>query len=67
MEIFTVPVSHDTTRLPEADDAPRPGLEEQEMDILAFELWQQANCLEIEPDNDWPGEEQTLRRRASCL
>jgi hypothetical protein len=67
MEIFTVPVSQETTRLPEADDTPRPGLAEQDMDILAFELWQRANCLEIEPDGDWPGEEETLRCRASCL
>lgn len=66
MEIFAIPVSHETTRLPETDDAPRPGLEEQEMDILAFELWQRANCLEIEPDGDLP-EEETLRCRASCL
>lgn len=66
MEIFTIPVSHEATRLPEADDAPRPGIEEQEMDILAFELWQRANSLEIEPEPELQ-EEETLRCRASCL
>jgi hypothetical protein len=66
MEIFTIPVSQETTQLPEADDAPIL-LDEQEMDILAFELWQRANCLEIEPDMDLPCEEETLRCRASCL
>ena len=48
------------------DDAPPPKLEEQELDILAFELWQRASRPEP-PADEWLGEEETQRCHASCL
>jgi hypothetical protein len=49
------------------DDAPPPKFEEEELDILAFELWQRANCPKEETDEYWLGEEEALRCHSSCL
>jgi hypothetical protein len=46
------------------DDAPPPRLEEEEMDILAFELWHRACCPA--PDDECV-EEEALRSHVSCL
>ena len=49
------------------DDDPPPKFEEEELDILAFELWQRASCPESPVGEDWLGEEEALRCHASCL
>jgi hypothetical protein len=49
------------------DDAPPPPLEEQEMDILAFELWRRASCQDIAPEEEGAGTEVTVASHASCL
>ena len=66
MEILTMPMAEALAEASEWDDAPHPGIEEQEMDILAFDLWQRANRLGP-PAASEDGEEDTRRCRASCL
>ena len=48
------------------DDAPPPALEEQEMDILAFELWRRASRQDIAA-TDEPETGETVACHASCL
>jgi len=49
------------------DDAPPPVLEEQEMDILAFELWRRASCQDIVAEETATEPEETVACHASCL
>jgi hypothetical protein len=41
--------------------------DEQDLDILAFKLWQRASCPENPADDGWMSEEEALRCHASCL
>ena len=56
MAAVPIPVEEETSGTPEWGEAPPPILEEQEMDILAFELWQQASrpASEVE-EEEWLG------------
>ncbi len=68
MEILTLPMAEAMAEVSQGGDAPPPRIEEQEMDILAFELWQRA--LRVAPaaaDEDSVGDEEARRCRASCL
>jgi len=49
------------------DDDPPPKLEEQDLDILAFQLWQRASCPENPVGENWMSEEEALRSHRSCL
>jgi len=51
----------------ELADAPPPKLEEEEMDILAFELWHRGSYPELAAEEEWMGEEEASRCHASCL
>jgi len=48
-------------------DPPPPNLEEEELDILAFELWQRASRQAAAADQDCSDEEETVGCHASCL
>ncbi len=63
MEILTLPLAETLAEAAQPGDAPPVKLEEQEMDILAFQLWQRANY----PLDEWLREEEARRCRASCL
>ncbi|MBZ5584287.1 MAG: hypothetical protein LAQ30_19155 [Acidobacteriia bacterium] len=68
MEILTMPVAEVVAEASQGGDEAPPRIEEQEMDILAFELWRRANHTELAAAyEDWLGEEEALRCRASCL
>ena len=41
--------------------------DEQDLDILAFKLWQRASCPDNPVDDGWMSEEEALRCHASCL
>ena len=60
-------ISEEAAEQSQWDDAPPPKLEEQEIDLLAFELWQRANRSDTEADEYWLSEEEALRCHASCL
>jgi hypothetical protein len=44
-----------------------PKLEEQELDLLAFELWRRASCSERATDEEWSDLERAVGYHASCL
>jgi len=48
-------------------DDPPPKLEEQDLDLLAFQLWQRASCPENPVNENWMSEEEALRSHRSCL
>ncbi len=45
----------------------QPNLEEQDLDLLAFQLWQRASCPENPVNENWMSEEEALRSHRSCL
>jgi len=47
--------------------AQAPRWDQQDLDILAFKLWQRASCPENPDGEDWMSEEEALRCHASCL
>lgn len=42
-------------------------IEEQEFDLLAFELWHLGSCPDIVEIDEWEDEERTVASHASCL
>jgi len=61
------PIAAELAEVTQWDNTPPPRLEEQELGILAFELWKHPNCPETVADECWLGEEGALRCHASCL
>ena len=45
----------------------RPNLDEQDLDLLAFQLWQRASCPENPVNENWMSDEEALRSHRSCL
>jgi len=67
MESAVLSLAEELAEVSHWDDAPPPKFEEEEIDILAFELWQRAN-LQSPPADEGPlTEEEALRGHASCL
>jgi len=48
-------------------DDPPARIEEQEFDLLAFELWHLGSCPDLTDVEEWSDEECVVGRRASCL
>ena len=48
-------------------DDPPDRIEEQEFDLLAFELWHLGSCPDLNEAEEWPDEPCTVGDRASCL
>ena len=46
---------------------PPVNIEEQEFDLLAFELWHLGSCPDLTDIEEWPDEQGTVASRASCL
>ncbi|PWU11524.1 MAG: hypothetical protein C5B51_02475 [Terriglobia bacterium] len=46
---------------------PPPKLENQEMDVLAFELWQRGSRQDLAAQQDRLDEDETVACHASCL
>jgi hypothetical protein len=49
-----------------AREESRPGFEE-ELDVLAFELWQRGSRQDLAADEETADEEETVGSHASCL
>ena len=67
MEMLETPVSGDLAEDAPWSDPPPPKLEEQELDILAFELWQRASRQDVAAEQDCPDEDIVVACHASCL
>jgi len=50
MKAPALPIAAKLAEVTQWNDAPPPRLEEQELVILAFELWQRAQCPETVAD-----------------
>jgi hypothetical protein len=48
-------------------DDPPERIEEQEFDLLAFELWHLGSCPDLIEAEEWTDEDCLVGRRASCL
>jgi hypothetical protein len=48
-------------------DDPPVNIEEQEFDLLAFELWHLGSCTDLTGIEEWPDEQGIVASRASCL
>ncbi len=53
MEAPAVPVAEEALQAARWGNTPPRKWEEEELDILAFELWQRASCPDTETDQDW--------------
>jgi hypothetical protein len=42
-------------------------MEEQEFDLLAFELWHLGSCTDLTEIEEWPDAPGTVASRSSCL
>lgn len=42
-------------------------IEDQEFDLLAFELWHLGSCSDLVEPDEWEDEELTVASHASCL
>jgi hypothetical protein len=49
-----------------SEDPPVP-IEEDEFDLLAFELWHLGSCPDLVEVDEWEDEECTVASHASCL
>jgi hypothetical protein len=66
METLAI-IDDELSEISQWDDAPPPNMAEEEMDILAFELWHRGSWPELVTEDEWLGEEEALRCHASCL
>ncbi|MGO9257678.1 MAG: hypothetical protein ACLQU1_15405 [Bryobacteraceae bacterium] len=48
-------------------DNPPDRIEEQEFDLLAFELWHLGSCPDLTDIEQWEDEPSAVGSRASCL
>ncbi len=66
MEIPAILVEKDVPETTPWGGTPPPGIEAQEFDILAFELWHDGSRPEL-ADRGWPEEDEAVACHASCL
>ena len=67
METLELPLAEELTECTQWDDPAPPNIEEQEFDILAFELWQRGSRQDVAANEDCPEVEDEVAGRASCL
>ena len=48
-------------------DPPPPNLAEEELDILAFELWQRASRQDVAAEEECSDDDEVVAGHASCL
>lgn len=67
MEALAMPVAGEATDVKQSSTPPRR-FDEEEMDIVAFKLWQRASCPESASDQSaWSSAEEDAWCKASCL
>lgn len=67
MEILEMPVMEAVTEDAAWGDAAPPRMEEEELDILAFELWQRGSRQDAAAETECSDEEEIVGSHASCL
>jgi len=67
MEILDVASTGKVTEEAGWGEAPPPRLDEEELDILAFELWQRGSRQDPAAGEDCSNDEEVVASHASCL
>jgi hypothetical protein len=67
MPTLEVPFAEELAETAHWSDDPPVRIEEQEFDILAFELWHLGSYQDLTQPEEWPDEQGTVASRASCL
>ena len=67
MEIPETPVPEVVTENTSWGDPPPPKLEEQELDAVAFELWQRGSRQDAAAEVSCSDDEEVVGSHASCL
>jgi hypothetical protein len=65
VQTVRVPQSEDRPGAALWDESPPPRFEDQDLDLLALQLWRRASP--DAPSDDWLTDEEALRCHASCL
>jgi hypothetical protein len=67
MATLEIPLAEKLAETAHWSDDPPVRIEEQEFDLLAFELWHLGNYPDITDLEEWEDEPSTVGGRASCL
>lgn len=67
METTDTVVEEAAAELTPWGDPPPPNLAEEELDILAFELWQRASRQDVAAEEECSDDEEVVASHASCL
>ena len=66
MPTLEAPLAEELAETAHWSDTPPLAIEEQEFDLLAFELWH-LGCYNLNEVDEWEDEHCTVAGRASCL
>ena len=66
METLEMPTTEELAELSPGNEDLRPRFEE-ELDVLAFELWQRGSRQDLAADEEAADDEETVGCHASCL
>jgi hypothetical protein len=55
MQTLEMPIAEELEESTQWGDAPPPNIEEQELDLVAFDLWRRGCCLEAASEEDRTG------------
>ena len=67
MASLEIPLAEDLAETAHWSDDPPVAIEEQEFDLLAFELWHLGSYPDLTELEEWSDEPCTVADRASCL
>jgi hypothetical protein len=67
MEIIDLPIGEEPVAEAPWGEPPPPKLEEQELDLIAFELWQRGCCWSPATEDAGSEEIEEVACHASCL
>jgi hypothetical protein len=67
MTTLEIPLAEELAETAHWSDDPPVRIEEQEFDLLAFELWHLGSCPDLTDIEEWPDDACAVASRASCL
>lgn len=67
MTALEIPLAEDLAETAHWSDDPPVAIEQQEFDLLAFELWHLGTYPDVAELEEWPEAPSTVAERASCL
>lgn len=67
MAALEIPLAEELAETAHWSDDPPARIEEQEFDLLAFELWHLGSYPDLTDIEEWEDEQRIVASRASCL